>query len=43
MDISQLNWPAIIAAALVSFVIGGPWYVPLFGKAWMSASGMTEE
>lgn len=47
MDMSSaaggLNWLAIIAAAACGFVLGGLWYGPLFGKAWMGASGMTEE
>jgi hypothetical protein len=34
---------AVLVAALLGFVIGGVWYGPLFGKAWMHASGMTEE
>ena len=34
---------AVIAAAIVSFVIGGIWYArPVFGKAWMAALGKTE-
>lgn len=43
MEAGTLNWLAIVAAAASSFVIGGLWYGPLFGKAWMRASGMTEE
>jgi hypothetical protein len=43
MGAGSLNWLAIVAAALSSFAIGGLWYGPLFGKAWMRASGMTEE
>lgn len=44
MDISQLNFMAIITAALSSFILGGLWYSPLmFGKAWMAESGVTEE
>lgn len=27
---------------LAGFVIGGLWYGPLFGKAWMRATGITE-
>ena len=43
MDI-QLNYWAIIAAALSTFLIGGIWYSPaLFGKAWMRENGFTEE
>jgi hypothetical protein len=30
----QLNWIAIILAALSTMVVGSLWYGPLFGKAW---------
>ncbi|MBI3857073.1 MAG: DUF1761 domain-containing protein [Planctomycetes bacterium] len=36
----QLNWLAIIAALAASFVIGGLWYGPLFGKAWKAGMGI---
>src|SRR5215207_9862652 len=40
----QVNWLAIIVAALSTFLIGGLWYSPaLFGKAWMRENGFTEE
>lgn len=43
MDFSTLNYLAVGAAALSSFVLGGLWYSPaLFGKAWMQATGITE-
>ncbi len=42
-DYSQFNLWAVLVAALVSFVIGGLWYGPLFGKAWMKAWGLSEE
>ena len=38
-----VNWLAILAAAFLTFVLGGLWYGPLFGKPWMRASGITEE
>ena len=38
-----MNWFAVIAAALSSFVLGGLWYGPLFGNAWMKAAGVTAE
>lgn len=39
----QINPWAVLAAALVNFVIGGLWYSPLLlGKAWMKANGFTE-
>ena len=44
MDISTLNWPAIIVAAVSSFLIGGLWYSPiLFGKQWMQENNLTDE
>ena len=40
----QLNYLAIIVAALSSFLIGGIWYSPaVFGMAWMKENGLTEE
>ena len=38
-----INWLAVVTAAVSTFMIGGLWYGPLFGKPWMRASGMTEE
>jgi hypothetical protein len=44
MNMSTLNWPAIIVATLAGFLIGGLWYSPvLFAKAWMRESGVTDE
>lgn len=47
MDISQafshINWLSAILAAASSFVIGGVWYGPLFGRAWMAEWSFTEE
>lgn len=37
------NWWAIIVASLIAFVIGWPWYGPLFGKAWLDALGKTAD
>lgn len=37
-----INWLAILVAAFAGFAIGGIWYGPLFGKAWMAETGMTE-
>jgi hypothetical protein len=40
----NLNWLAIIAAAVSAFVLGGLWYSPLlFSKRWMKETGITEE
>lgn len=43
MDLSSINFLAVIAATLSTFVVGWLWYGPLFGKPWMEAVGMTEE
>jgi hypothetical protein len=43
MDIGSVNWLAVIVAGVSSFVIGGVWYGPLFGKAWMRENGLSEE
>ncbi len=40
----QVNWLAVIAAALSMFVIGGLWYSPmLFAKPWQKAAGLSDE
>ncbi len=39
----QVNWLAVVAAALASFVLGGLWYSALFAKAWQGLVGMTDE
>lgn len=40
----EVNWLAVVAAALSMFVIGGIWYSPLlFDKAWQRAAGISDE
>jgi hypothetical protein len=40
----NLNWFAVITAAVSAFVLGGLWYSPLlFAKRWMKETGITEE
>jgi hypothetical protein len=40
----QVNWLAVIAAALSMFVIGGLWYSPvLFARRWQKAAGLSDE
>ena len=43
LDISALNWWSILAATVVAFVIGGLWYGPVFGQAWLRAMGKTQD
>lgn len=38
-----INHPAVIAAAVSMFVIGGLWYGPLFGRAWQAVNGLSDE
>lgn len=38
-----INWWAVLAAAASSFLVGGIWYGPLFGRLWMAASGLKAE
>lgn len=40
----MINIWAVLAAAVSAFLLGGLWYSPvLFGKAWLRATGLTEE
>jgi hypothetical protein len=44
MESVDLNWAAIIVAALVPMVLGALWYSPaLFAEPWMRAVGRTRE
>jgi hypothetical protein len=43
LNLTVLNWYAIVGATLAAFALGGLWYGPLFGKAWMSAIGKTAD
>ncbi len=43
MEEMDINWLAIVAASILPLATGFLWYGPLFGKAWMRESGMTEE
>ena len=43
IDFAGLNWWAILVAIAAAFALGGLWYGPLFGKAWLSALGKTED
>lgn len=43
MNIFDVNWIAVVVAALAGFLVGGIWYGPVMGKKWMGAVGLTEE
>jgi len=38
-----INYLAVLVAAALVFVLGALWYMPLFGKAWREARGITEQ
>jgi hypothetical protein len=38
----DVNWLAVIVAVVVTFVLGGVWYGPLFEKVWRAAEGRAE-
>lgn len=39
----EMNFYAILVAALSTLLVGFVWYGPLFGKAWMTENGFSEE
>jgi hypothetical protein len=43
MDISGVNYLAVIVAAVAGFAVGAVWYTFLFSKAWIAAVGISEE
>lgn len=44
MDPSTVNWFAVLAAAALTFVLGGLWYSPvLFGPSWQKLNGLSDE
>ena len=43
MESIAINHFAVITATVLAFVLGGLWYGPIFGAAWMRESGVTPE
>lgn len=39
----EIIWLSLPFGVVLSFVIGGVWYGPLFQKAWMEDTGMTDD
>lgn len=43
METVHFNYPAILVAALIGFVVGGAWYSPLlFARVWMREAGLDD-
>ena len=40
---SSVNYPAVLVATVVSYLIGWAWYGGIFKRAWMEAHGLTPE
>ena len=38
-----INYGAVIATTIISFVLGFLWYGPIFGKQWTALMGITPE
>ncbi|MEL6610535.1 MAG: DUF1761 domain-containing protein [Bacteroidota bacterium] len=43
MDFATINWLGVALATVAAFGLGGIWYGPVFGAAWMRLVGFTEE
>lgn len=44
METAVVNWLAVVAAAVATFVLGGVWYSPvLFYRPWLRLNGVSEE
>jgi len=41
--LANMNWLAVLLGAIIYMVVGGIWYGPIAGKAWMAEMGLTEE
>jgi len=43
VDLSGLNWWAVLVAGFATFFLGAVWYMALFGKLWQRLHGYSEE
>ncbi len=43
LELSDLNFLSILVVTVVGFMLGGIWYGPLFGEAWLKAVGLKKE
>jgi hypothetical protein len=39
----NINWLAVLLAAVASFIVGGLWYSVLFAKVWQREAGLTDD
>jgi len=43
VGLEHINWFSVLLGAVIYMVVGGIWYGPIAGKAWMAEMGLTEE
>ena len=43
MSFTDVNWLAVVLAAVVNMVVGFLWYGPLFGERWLKMIGKTAD
>ena len=43
LQLGEINYLAVLAAAVAHMVLGFLWYGPIFGNVWMRAVGKTRE
>jgi hypothetical protein len=43
IHLNQINWWAVLVAAVATFFLGALWYSALFGKLWIKFQGYSEE
>ena len=43
VELNQINWWAVLVAALATFFLGAVWYSAVFGKTWVRMQGWSEE
>jgi hypothetical protein len=43
LDLNEINFLAVLVAAIAAFLIGGAWYSALFRKPWIASRGYSDE
>lgn len=43
MNLSSINWLAVLVSAIAIFALGALWYGPIFSKAWQKGVGLSDE
>lgn len=43
LNLEHVNWLAVITAGIATFILGGVWYMALFGKTWQRLHGYSDD